>query len=215
MIFRVAKSTTKTKEGSLIISDQLIESNKTSNNIHFILIKYLLNKIINRSTTSRDNIKITIGRSRHILVKKIDKTRNKIFNLIKFKAITLIRSNTTAKNKLDKVIIIKKPIFKTKLSNKKSSDQENSTPTLFLSITLSTIQLEHKNFNLPLSLHLQLWVKTRLKIFLNWLTIWDNSKLNNTPFKLSKKNFKQNTKNIQFPFAHPFLFVINSLEIPS
>lgn len=167
MIFRVTKSTTKTKEGSLIISDQLIESNKTSNNIHFILIKYLLNKIINRSTTNRDNIKITIGRSRHILVKKIDKTRNKIFNLIKFKAITLIRSNTTAKNKLDKVIIIQNPIFKTKLSNKKSSDQENSTPTLFLSITLSTIQLEHKNLNLPLSLHLQLWVKTRLKIFLN------------------------------------------------
>ena len=142
LIHRVTTSNTKTKEGSLIINDQLIESNKTTNIILFILNKFLISKIINRSTTSRDNIKIIIGRSRHILVKKIDKIRSKIFNLIKFKAITLIRSSTTAKNKLDKAIIIHKPILMTNLSNKKSSDQENSTLALFLSITLSTIQLE-------------------------------------------------------------------------
>jgi hypothetical protein len=102
-------SSSAPREEVSLIRDLLIESNQIINTIHFIQIN------------SSDNIRIIIANkySSHILVKKAKLIRNKIFNLIKFKAITLIRDNTPAKNKLDRVINISNPTIMTKEMNKK------------------------------------------------------------------------------------------------
>jgi len=119
----VTTNTSIRRESS--INDHHTE-NKTAvfNSNHFIIT----------SMDLRDNIKIKILIvSSHILVKKI-KFRDKITNLIKFKAITPnFKNSLSVKNKLDQVIKHKQTIFINNL-NKKLFNLESNTLLLHLNI---------------------------------------------------------------------------------